>query len=219
MKEKQRVVDYLKELTKKVEESQFMVTGSIGWDRNTENIFIDSIQSTSYRNGDSITFNVVSYHDMPLKEEFKAKKGDFVVVNNGEVYQSWHNVHAGDICNSNHGIIHINTIRIATESEKEAKIKEFKSRGLIEEMDGIWREPKLEEVYCVAESKADLIRIYSVKPELIHEYADIRNINNIVCVVDSKIINVKKLSDSEKDNIKISVEKFIELLKKHKRNE
>jgi hypothetical protein len=150
-----------------------------------------------------------------IKDEYIAKKGDFAVINEEVIVQCYEEVKVGDkvafVMYDLAGCVE--SIREAHASEREAKIEEFKSRGYVCGDDGLWVEPKLEDVYCVAKSKVDFIRVYAVKPELVLETANMGNCHSkIQCLTGRGITNNNGVGNKKE----VSIEKFIELIKKQK---
>lgn len=144
------------------------------------------------------------------QNEYEPKKGDFVVIEDGCILQLREDFTGGGVRIDGFGDFKVDKIREATSAEREAKIKEFKSRGWICGEDGIWIEPKLEEVYCVAKSRADLANIYIVKPEIVR--GDFCLGGSFVCCDErGHIFNVPQ---QDLDKTEVSIEKFIELIKK-----
>jgi len=147
----------------------------------------------------------------PIKDEYEPKKGDFVVVNENTILQMREGLDdLGLIGVEGVGLVEVKSIREAHASEREGKIEEFKSRGYVC-TDGLWVEPKLEDVYCVAKSKADFIRAYSVKPELVDEA-------NATLSCEWPIIKLGMdglWNGDEVNNLEeVSIEQFINLIKK-----
>ena len=77
-------------------------------------------------------------------------------------------------------------------------------------------ELKLEDVCCVAENTSDVLRIYSVKPQLLSRRADLNTDGRYITLINDRIINLSSLAGSIRDEVKVDVEKFIELIKNHK---
>lgn len=202
MKEKQKVVDYLRELTKKVEDAQCKVEAEI----NTR-----SYGQWPVTLADHVFLDLIFDHTSNQEKPFEAKEGDFIRINEEYTTQLREDyVGQEEINSATYGVIYVHSIRIATEEEVDEIISRLKTLEWIEGEDGIWREPKLEEVYCVAEKMSDFIKVYSSRLDLIdNEWTDTDLECNSISFYDGKIWN-----GNGSDKIEISIEKFIELLKK-----